>query len=302
MAGFWDWYSNAVAQGDGLNAVPQPSPYAPQNVPMPPARPDAARAMPMPPANPVTMPSGLPYDPPVYSAQTVPQPPARPDSGLYPSRAVPTPPARPAGLTPPARTAGLYGDPSVTMPSGLPYDPPSDPTQPMRPIPLPPRRPANLMAQTPAARAPQAPQARQADLPAPGAVPTSLTPATPSPASAGAAQRTEWVQDIDPITRQTYWTQKEVNNPQAPASTASALTVFGRNPSEGVLNGAGSGLEAFLGRLTGQNGSPASVGANGPQIPNPTGLATALSAQPSMQAQNSTGPTAFLDNLFGFRG
>lgn len=241
---WYDWFSNAVAQGDGLGAVPAPSPYAPQNVPQPPQRPaDGA--------------------------------------GLYP--AMPQPPSRPAGIVPMNANRPAYGDPSVILPSELPGitnngAPELPPGYAPRNVPLPPQRPTSFAM-------PQAPQQRRtADLPAPGA---HLASYTPTPAAQ--APQVPQAPHQPPQAPEGYrFVLQPIDAGAQPGAGASTPTVFGANaPAAGIFN-------AF----TGPQGN---VGANGPEIPKVTGLAALLGAQPSLQAQQSTGPTAFLDKLFGFR-
>lgn len=229
-------------------------------------------------------------------SQLVPSPPSRPTTGLYDPRMVPTPPARPQSLMPQADPA--FGDPMGAVPYDIPGLPNSQPMKlpPVlgpRNVPMPPSRPSSFALSQPPqpVQAPQTP--RLADTPAVGARPASTAPVAPQ----GPAQAPQMPQApagyryvLQPIDGEAPQGQPQ-GGQTAPQAGGSTPTIFGANvPPQGLLN-------AFMA----PNAAPAAVGANGPEIPQPTGLAKALGAQPSMQAQNSTGPTAFLDSLFGFR-
>lgn len=274
MASWLDWlYQNQPTDEYGTQPVqPQtPGPYAPQSVPTPPQRPQVS----------------------------VPLPPQRPTGMNGSGMSVPLPPQRPAGLV---AQAGLpYGDKSVVLPSELPGVPtngaPQDPYA-ARNVPLPPRRPdfgASPKIATGKGGMPVVPP--QAERPAPAARPVAAqAPQRPAqaeaqhPALPPAPEGQRWV--LAPIEP----TQQPTQQPaQAPAGapgggSTSTPTMFGSNmPEKGFLNG-----------LFGQGGQPAPQAAQNPAQA-PTGLAAMLGAQPSAQAANSTGPTAFLDQLFGFR-
>lgn len=304
MAGSWlDWLYGSATPGSGTapqmsyDALGNPLPGAAaapiglpntsmSGAPMPPGRPSGLNA------------TGLP----------VPMPPQRPMGMNASGNGVPMPPQRPAGIVPQAPGLGApaisYDALGNAIPGGL--DLPGRGIN----VPLPPQRPASFDIPQVSPVAQGRPKAPQVSLPAANAVPASggatMSPAIGAqsgPTPSGTGQGFEWVKTQDEMGR-TVWTTRPLAQAQPaginPGST-STPTMFGAN-----IPSAGSGLQAFLSGIGANQPSKAgaapSVGPNGPQIPNATGLAGMLGAQPSMQAQNSTGPTAFLDQLFGFRG
>nr|WP_042674290.1 hypothetical protein [Methylobacterium sp. B34] len=209
------------------------------------------------------------------AAQQLPQtmipaggPPQRPDSGLYGSTQVPLPPQRPQGITPLA-AGPQYGNPGVTMPSGLPYEPdqssiPQTQGLQARQVPLPPQRPTALamgaggMPDISGRPSLPAAGAQAVSAQAPRNVP--MPPPRPADLSAPSAQ---------PVQAQAPQGQGQMH------------------PAGQVYQGADGGWYRDV---------PGKV-----QLSPVHGLAALLGAQPSLQASTSSGPTAFLDQLFGFR-